>query len=141
MRKEVDFIIFTDGGSRGNPGEAAYGFVVYDGESNMIYEEGKKLGIQTNNYAEYSGVLAALKWIEQNTKKETPTIQFYLDSQLAVMQLTEEWKIKNEVIRSFFYSIKNEEEKLGGSVDYEHVLREKNKAADRMVNLALDNKT
>lgn len=139
MKPKPEYIIYTDGGSRGNPGPAAYGFVIYDQDNNQIYEEGKNLGINTNNFAEYSGVLAALRWVEKNVKTQHPAIKFFLDSQLAVMQLNEEWKIKNESIRNFFYTIKQIEQRLEGNVTYTHVRREANKEADRMVNLALDN--
>ena len=138
MKPKHDYIIYTDGGSRGNPGPSAYGLVIYDSSNKILFEEGKTLGINTNNFAEYSGVIAGLKWVEQNSKIEKPTIQFFLDSQLAVMQLTDEWKIKNEVIRNFYYTAKRIEERLDGSISYTHVRREKNTEADRLVNMALD---
>ncbi|OIP57226.1 MAG: hypothetical protein COX79_02590 [Candidatus Levybacteria bacterium CG_4_10_14_0_2_um_filter_36_16] len=135
-----DFIIFTDGGSRGNPGEAAYGFVVQDGENEIIYQEGKRIGINTNNVAEYSGVVAALQWLVKNVDKDNITVQFFLDSQLVASQLGGLWKIKNENLRSLFFTIKSLEEKLEGKIFYHAIPREKNFAADRMVNLALDHK-
>ncbi len=138
MKDKVDYIIYTDGGARGNPGPAAYGFVVYDGEKNLIFEEGKTIGVDTNNVAEYSGVVAALKWIEQKSKIEKPNVQFFLDSQLVTMQLLEKWKIKNENLRSFFHTIKTLEQKIGGDVSYSHIRREENAEADKMVNMALD---
>ena len=63
------FTVYTDGGARGNPGEAAYGFIVYDQNKNIIFREGKKIGISTNNTAEYMGVISALSWIKDNLKK------------------------------------------------------------------------
>lgn len=134
-----DYIVYADGGSRGNPGEAAYGFVIYDCEMNKIYEEGKRIGIDTNNVAEYKGVISALKWFEQNSKTNV-TIQFFLDSLLVASQMEGIWKIKNENLRSLFFTAKSLGEKIGGRINYKHILREKNSAADRMVNLALDGK-
>lgn len=139
MKTEYDFKIFTDGGSRGNPGPAAYGFVIYDSKGKLLVEEGRVIGINTNNVAEYSGIIAALKWVEQNSKIENPHITFFMDSMLAVEQLNGRWKIKNENLRSLYYTIKVQEKKLNGNVTYTHVRREYNKEADAQVNVALDN--
>lgn len=144
MIRQFNFTIFADGGSRGNPGEAAYGFVVYDKNGNTIFEEGVRIGIATNNTAEYNAIIAALKWIENNLLKsgplQKPQIQFYLDSELAVMQLNGKYKVKNENLRNLFFTIKNLEQKIGGDFFYSSIKREKNKAADKLVNLALDGK-
>lgn len=139
MKEEYDYIIYTDGGSRGNPGEAAYGFVIYQGE-NKIFEKGEKLGIQTNNYAEYTGIIEALRFIEKKLEKgkQTKRIKFFMDSKLAVEQLSGHWKIKSESIRSLYFTIKQFEKKLEANINYCHVPREQNKEADLMVNLALD---
>lgn len=129
--------IYTDGGSRGNPGEAAYGFVVcQDGKE--LYKEGKRLGINTNNFAEYSAVIHALKHITRS-RQHVASIIFFLDSKLVVEQLTGHWKIKSESIRSLYHTVKTFELSLGIPITYKHIPREKNKEADRMVNLALDN--
>lgn len=135
---KYDFKIFTDGGARGNPGPAAYGFVIYDESDQLLFEEGKTIGDNTNNVAEYSGIIAALKWIEKNSKIDNPTIHFFLDSLLAAMQLSNKWKIKNENLRNLFFTIKVLERGIGGKIIYSHVRREQNKEADRLVNLALD---
>lgn len=130
--------IFCDGGSRGNPGEASYGFVVQeDGET--IYSEGKRIGIATNNVAEYSAVKAALEYLLKNSESVTE-IQFFLDSELVVHQLNNKWKIKNEVLRGFYFEIKKLEHELAKKISFTAVRREKNKLADAQVNLALDNK-
>lgn len=139
MKPKYDFKIFTDGGSRGNPGEAAYGFVISDTNNKVLIEEGKRIGINTNNVAEYSGIMEALRWLEQNSKIEAPTIEVFMDSKLAIEQLSGNWKIKNENLRSLYYTIKTLERVLNANVTYSHVRREYNKEADRMVNLALDN--
>ncbi len=135
-----DFKIFTDGGSRGNPGEAAYGFVVYDKSGKLLVEHGERIGINTNNVAEYSGILSSLKWVLENGGIEKPNVDVYMDSQLAAMQLTGMWKVKNEGIRGLVYSVKDIERKLDGNVQYTAIRREFNKEADRMVNVALDAK-
>lgn len=135
--------IYTDGGSRGNPGPAAYGLVIYDNAGKVLYEEGKKIGITTNNVAEYSAILAALKWVEQQpffNEDKISNINFFMDSKLAREQLSGHWKIKNENLRGLYFGIKELEEKFGIPISYTHVRREYNKEADRMVNLALDDK-
>lgn len=134
---EDRIIFFCDGGSRGNPGEAAYGFVAYDAGKSVLYKEGKKLGIQTNNFAEYTAVIRSLEWFLKNTRREKQ-IDFFLDSKLAVEQLSGNWKIKSENIRALFIQVKNLERKLNANVSYTHVPRAKNIEADRMVNAALD---
>ncbi|HVZ66819.1 MAG TPA: ribonuclease HI family protein [Patescibacteria group bacterium] len=141
MKQELNkfsYTIYTDGGSRGNPGPSAYGFVVYDGNGKLIREEGKTLGIQTNNYAEYTAIISSLKWIEENSKIESPTINIRMDSQLAARQLSGIYQVKNEVIRGLFFTIKVIIQRIKANVVYTHVPREQNKEADRMVNLALD---
>jgi len=135
-----NYIVYTDGGSRGNPGEAAYGFVVYDSERKIIKEQGTRIGINTNNVAEYSAIISALKWVSENSEIENPLVHVFMDSQLATMQLKGIWKIKNENIRNFFFTIKSLEQSIGGKISYTHIPREQNKEADKMVNLALDNK-
>lgn len=139
MEKQSKLTIFCDGGSRGNPGKAAYGFVVYDYNQEVVYKEGKTLGVQTNNFAEYSAVVHALKWILKNPQIQPQSIQFFLDSKLVVEQLSGEWKVKSESLRSLFHTAKTLERTLNMPIAYVHVPREKNTAADAMVNLALDN--
>ena len=141
MNKQFSLIIYTDGGSRGNPGPAAYGYVIYDSDKNVLHEEGKAIGVNTNNVAEYSGIVESLKWVQENISKnqeEKIDIQFFMDSQLAAMQLSGLWKIKNENLRNLFFTIKILERNVGGKITFSHVRREQNKEADRLVNLALD---
>jgi|SRR3972149_10898935 len=135
---KYNYFIYTDGGARGNPGEAAYGFVILDSNSKIIYKEGKKIGIATNNVSEYSGVVASLKWIVENIKDENISIKISLDSNLVASQLRGQFKIKNENLRNLFFTAKTLEEKIHGKVDYFSIPREENKLADKMVNLALD---
>jgi len=138
MKTEDTLIIYTDGGSRGNPGYAAFGFVVYDSDKKLLFEHGKNIGIQTNNVAEYTAILEALKYVEESIKYEVLSIKFFMDSKLAAEQLSGRWKIKNENLRGLYFEIKKMEQKLGVRITYSHVPREQNKEADLMVNMALD---
>lgn len=128
--------IFCDGGARGNPGPAAFGFVVYR-NSQVIQKGSGYIGIATNNFAEYTAIVKALKWLEKNHKGEE--LKFYLDSQLAASQLSGLYKIKDAKIREFVVEIRMIEPQFK-SVSYSHIPREKNKFADQLVNLALDSR-
>lgn len=127
--------VFTDGGSRGNPGNSACAFVVYEDEKE-IYSESKFLGTQTNNYAEYSGVLIALQYIEQRTQKKE--IHFFLDSELVVKQLNGIYKIKNQDLLKLIIEIKKLIKGNNLIVTFQNVPRENNKRADELVNIELD---
>lgn len=137
MTTKHNLIIFGDGGSRNNPGEAAYGFVVYENEKE-IYKQGKRIGIATNNVAEYTAVIEALRWVKDNRENVT-RVDFFLDSALAVHQLNGRFKVKNEALRGLYFTVKSLEKTINASVSFTAIPREKNKAADRMVNMALDN--
>jgi ribonuclease HI len=135
----MNLIVQTDGASRGNPGPASYGYVIKEKESGkLVHQEGRKIGIATNNVAEYSAVLSAFQYISDNLVKERPhQIQLVADSLLVVKQLGGLYKIKNPKLKIIFDHIKNLEIDLG-RVTYQHVPREKNTAADKLANLALD---
>lgn len=128
--------VYCDGGARGNPGPAAYGFVVKI-EGQTIKREGKTIGIATNNFAEYTAVIAALKWLAQDHKGED--LNFFLDSKLVVLQLSGLYKIKSTRLRNLIFEIKAQENQFG-QIRYNYIPREKNKEADKLVNLALDQK-
>ncbi len=133
--------IFTDGGARGNPGPAALGVYIEDEGGKELTKIGKKLGDQTNNFAEYSAIEEGLLWAIRNKAEFNITeINFYMDSQLAYSQLTGLYKVKNSAIRDFVFKIRQIEQEIGIPIFYNHVPREKNKKADLMVNLALDNR-
>lgn len=128
-------IVFTDGGSRGNPGQAAYGFVIkIDGKN--IKEAGGTLGVATNNFAEYTAVIRALEFAKD--KFTGCDVKFYMDSNLVASQLSGLFKIKNAVIRELVFKVRQLESNFG-QITYTYVPREKNKEADAQVNLALDN--
>lgn len=136
--------IFTDGGSRGNPGPAALGVYIENERGEVLFELGKALGVTTNNVAEYSAVSAAFDWLLANSDavSKVDKVEFYMDSQLVVYQLGGLYKIKNEALKQIFYAIREKEQRLSArsnkSVSYTHVPRERNTQADRMVNKALD---
>lgn len=133
--------IYTDGGSRGNPGNAALGVYIEDEERNKLTQIGKKLGVATNNIAEYSAILEALTWVVENKNalSNLKKINMFMDSQLATSQLNGIYKIKNSNIREIMFKIRQRENEIGIPITYSHIGREFNKKADRMVNLALDN--
>lgn len=126
--------VYCDGGARGNPGPAAYGFVVYL-DDKLIQKGSGYLGIATNNFAEYTAVIKALVWLKNHYQGSD--IQFYLDSQLVVSQLSGLYKVKNAQIRELVFKVKSLESNFG-QIRYIHVPRERNKEADKLVNLALD---
>lgn len=127
-------IIYTDGGSRGNPGPSASGFVILDEAEHLIEEGGEYLGIATNNQAEYHAVRLAL---EAASKRGVQVAHFRIDSLLVVNQLTGIYKIKNRDLWPVHQRIKD----LVGDfkqVTFTHVRREFNQEADAMVNKILD---
>ncbi|PIR87079.1 MAG: hypothetical protein COU11_02515 [Candidatus Harrisonbacteria bacterium CG10_big_fil_rev_8_21_14_0_10_49_15] len=129
-------IIYTDGGSRGNPGPAAAGWVI-DGKGYGAY-----LGTETNNIAEYTAIVLALEKARAllgKTKAKATEVEMRMDSELAVKQLNGEYRIKNEGIQPLFFKIWNLKFDFK-SVEFVHVRRELNKEADAMVNKALDEK-
>lgn len=137
MKEASSLIIYGDGGSRGNPGEAAYGFAVFDEEEKPIYSEGKRLGITTNNFAEYQAVINALRWIIENysTAKH---ITFKLDSLLIASQMSGKYKVKHPSMRELFLTAKQLEAQLSAQIIYTQIPRAQNKVADKLVNDALD---
>lgn len=132
--------IFTDGGSRGNPGPAAYGFSITTDDGKEIAGVGKYIGTDTNNVAEYSAVVEALQWVigHRGSLGEISGINFFMDSELVCRQLNREYKVKHPIMQGLFYRVQKNIETLGLPVTFTHVRREKNKRADALVNMALD---
>ena len=128
-------IIYCDGGSRGNPGPAASAFVVTNGKV-VIYKQGKYLGTETNNVAEYSAVLMALDWLIENETKEE--VVFNLDSQLIERQINGFYKVKNEKLKKLFKDVKEKISKLKCKVKFMWNYRTDNELADTLVNEELD---
>jgi len=172
------FLIYSDGGSRGNPGPAAFGFIIKPNaifnfpsgqrplgrrqfsifkqipnlnvkiQNNIVYGSGY-LGETTNNQAEYNGILAALKSLQVIVKPVSPSqggseklkvdeVECYLDSELIVRQLKGEYKIKNEGLKPLYWQIRELIMEFGGKVSFNHIPREQNTEADRLVNEAID---
>ncbi len=125
--------MYSDGGARGNPGKAATAFFIFE-EKNLIAFDGEYLGVTTNNIAEYKALLLGLQY---SLKKGIKNINCKLDSELVVKQLKGEYKVKNAGIKPIFEEIKSMLSNFD-SVNFEHIKREKNKNADKLVNVILD---
>ena len=131
----MKLIIEADGGSRGNPGPAAYGCLVKDAQTNeVLFKEGKTLGITTNNVAEYSGLVAAL--VAAHEIDPNAQIEVRMDSKLVVEQMSGNWKIKHENMKGLVEKARNAFAQ--SQVKYVWVPREDNLAADSLLNIALD---
>lgn len=135
--------IFCDGGSRGNPGKSASAFVVEE-DGKLIYSEAKYLGNATNNLAEYTAVLSALRWLvttrldKENIKILKKEIVFILDSELVVKQINRQYKVKNKKLKEMYLEIQNILNNRSPKIVFKRVSREKNKIADFLVNQKLD---
>lgn len=139
MKNSDSLMVFTDGASRGNPGPAAYGFVIYDQNNEQLIKQGKKIGVATNNTAEYTAVLEALKWVWQNCNVQPERITVNVDSLLIASQLSGSFKVKNQSLKKFYGEIKKIETQLTSELKYNYIPREANKIADSIVNEVLDN--
>lgn len=133
-KKRDGAVIYSDGGSRGNPGPSAAGYVIKDAEGRLVYEGGVYLGITTNNQAEYHGVRLGLEKAEELGAKSA---ECYVDSMLVVNQLNGAYVIRNRELWPIHERIK---ELIGhfDKVTFRHVRREFNQEADGMVNKILD---
>ncbi len=142
LSNEPDLIINTDGGSRGNPGEAATGYVIKDTAGNVQELCGKYIGVATNNVAEYQAVKEAyIKLLERwGYRSREVVLKFLLDSQLVVNQLNGNFKIKNQNLLQRVRDIRKFEQNFK-QVSYNYIPREKNSEADSLVNKALDERT
>lgn len=142
MNKEK-IIVYTDGGSRGNPGPAAVGAVVCNESGQKIKEYNQVLEeISTNNEAEYEAVIFALKKLKQLFGKEKTknlAVEFKVDSELIASQLNGEYKINEERMQLLFVKIWNLKFDFG-KISFKSIPREQNKRADELVNEALDGK-
>ena len=123
-----------DGGSRGNPGPSGYGAVVEDPQGRTVARLGEFLGVQTNNYAEYSGLLAVLKWALENRVERLRVIS---DSELMVKQMKGQYKVASPVLRPLYDEAKRMAKGLS-RFEMRHTLRGGNKEADALANEAMD---
>jgi probable phosphoglycerate mutase len=123
-----------DGGSRGNPGPAGYGAVIQDPEGHTVARLNEFLGVQTNNYAEYSGLLGILRWAIENNVRQVRVVS---DSELMVKQLQGKYKVSSPAIRPLYDEAKKMTRQLEG-FEIRHTLRAGNKEADELANEAMD---
>lgn len=133
-------IVYTDGGSRGNPGPAGIGVFVADEKGNTIKEYSGFIGIRTNNEAEYEAVILALQKIKAlfgKEKSKNTELEIRMDSELVARQMNGIYKIENEKLIPLFMKIWNLKMDFGG-VSFKHIPREQNKEADRLANEAMD---
>jgi len=126
--------VYSDGGSRGNPGPAAAGVVVYNASGKVVKEYSRYLGEATNNQAEYKALIAGAKLAKKLGALE---VDFFLDSELIVKQLAGEYRVRDADLKPLFADLR------GIVCDFEkatftHIRREKNKEADKLVNVRLD---
>jgi probable phosphoglycerate mutase len=128
------FIAHCDGGSRGNPGPSGYGAVIEDANGRVVAELSEYLGIQTNNFAEYSGLLAVLRWAVENKAKRLRVVS---DSELMVKQMQVLYKVRSPILRPLWEEARRLSRGLE-HFDMRHTLRGGNKQADRLANEAMD---
>jgi len=151
---DIELNIFCDGGARGNPGPAAIGFVVKDGQGKLIHQEARTIGETTNNVAEYQAVIAALEWLVNNkdSRHSGLSVRLFLDSRLVANQLNGAFKVKDIKLRNLILIVKGLEKTakltIGtkgslfpqerNNIFYQTIPRELNAEADGLVNSALD---
>jgi ribonuclease HI len=126
--------LYTDGGARGNPGPAAYAYVLEDEDGAVLAAHGETIGVATNNVAEYGGLVAGLAKAAELGVSE---LEVRSDSELMVKQMRGEYRVRNEALQE----LHAQAGRLGralSKVSYRHVRREHNELADRLVNEALD---
>jgi probable phosphoglycerate mutase len=128
------FTAHCDGGSRGNPGPSGYGAVIEDPHGQTVARLSQFLGIQTNNFAEYSGLIAVLKWANENGTKYLKVVS---DSELMVNQMKGRYKVASPVLRPLWEEAKRRAAKLE-RFEIAHTLRGGNKEADSLANEAMD---
>ena len=126
--------LFTDGGARGNPGPAAYGYVLEAEDGTVLAAHGEAIGVATNNVAEYSALVAGL---EKACELGLGELEVVSDSELMVKQMRGEYKVKNVALRELSLQAAQLARQVG-TVRYTAVRREHNELADRLVNEALD---
>jgi ribonuclease HI len=124
----------TDGGARGNPGPAAFGYVLEADDGTVLAAHGERIGVATNNVAEYRALIAGL---EKALELSVDEVDVVSDSELVVKQMTGEYRVKNANLRDLSLQAARLARRLR-KVSYTAVRREHNELADRLVNEALD---
>src|SRR5437588_7808100 len=134
---ELKAKLSTDGGARGNPGPAAFGYVLETEDGHVLAAHGEAIGRATNNVAEYSGLVAGMA---KAAELGVTDLEVLSDSELLVKQMQGEYRVKNEALRTLWEEA-NDLERRFGKVRYRAVRRAHNELADRLVNEALDAQT
>jgi probable phosphoglycerate mutase len=127
-------LAYVDGGARGNPGPAGYGVAIQDASGHPVAELSEYLGHHTNNYAEYQGLLAALRYADENQIKALKVIS---DSELMVRQMKGIYKVRHPELRKLYEQAQQLVRRLE-NFEIRHALREHNQTADRLANEAMD---
>jgi ribonuclease HI len=132
----MKFEIYTDGGARGNPGPAAYGFLIFNSKGELIASHKKYLGVATNNVAEYQAIIASL---EEAKRRGAQEVASFMDSELACRQLQGKYKVRQPHLQALHTKVRHLEASFK-KITYTHVRRENEKIqmADALVNDALD---
>jgi ribonuclease HI len=128
--------VFTDGGSRGNPGISGFGVVV-KADNKTIYRESKNLGIKTNNEAEYYALISAITWLV-NEKPDGNKIEFYADSELMIRQVQGIYKMKAINLKPLLSQVTTLLAQLTIPYEFHSIRRELNTEADKLANQAMD---
>jgi len=139
MKEKI--IIYTDGGSRGNPGIAGAGAFITDSAGKVLKEASQYLGKGTNNFAEYEAVILGLQTLKKlfsKDKLKELDIEVKLDSQLIARQLSGEYQVKEETLFGQFIKVHNMQVKDFPKIMFTYIPREQNKEADRLANEAMD---
>ncbi len=126
--------LFTDGGARGNPGPAAFAYVLETEDGTVLAAHGEAIGVATNNVAEYRALVEGLR---KAVELQLDEVEVVSDSELLVHQMRGDYKVKNEALRELWLDANDLEKELG-KVTYTAVRREHNELADSLVNEALD---
>ncbi|UCG54214.1 MAG: ribonuclease HI family protein [Dehalococcoidia bacterium] len=126
-------IIHTDGVSRGNPGQAAIGFIIHDERGGLVASISHGIGRATNNKAEYRAIITAL---EKVLPLDADEIELNSDSELVVKQVNGQYRVKKEALRSLYQRVKQLQGKLRG-FKIKHIPRQHNREADKLANAAL----
>lgn len=138
MTSSAPLEIFTDGGSRGNPGPGASAFIVFK-DKNEVFKQAYFFKTTTNNMAEYFAVLMAVLWISKNRGVVGKNdVILKIDSELIVNQLKGIYKVKNENLKNIHNKINNIANSSGININYVHISRRFNKIADTLVNEKMD---
>lgn len=138
--KKEQWVCYTDGGARGNPGPSGIGVVIINPKGETVGEYSEFLGNGTNNYAEYAGVVRALSELKRVLGKKTKdvAVEVRLDSELVKKQISGQYQIKELSLIPQFIEIHNLRVAHFPTITFTHVPREKNKEADRLANEAMD---